>query len=168
MELICDKSIFETDEYLPEIYDLPVVPELLPYPKSSPTFCVICQREFYTKQRITAHMIVHIDIKPFACTKCEMTFKRKCNLQDHMGVHSDKKFECSFCPRKFTRVYSRDAHERDHIHPRRFSCDICSKTYTQSGSLKAHLKTHEYTNEYVCLKCEQTFRYQTNFFSHVC
>lgn len=42
--------------------------------------------------------------KKFKCENCPKSYKSQSSLSRHMNVHKEKKFTCSVCEKKFTRI----------------------------------------------------------------
>ncbi|KAJ8009330.1 hypothetical protein DPEC_G00087770 [Dallia pectoralis] len=49
--------------------------------------CMICQKRFDYPSKLSRHLLVHMDIKPFGCPVCSKSFRQLCHLQTHMKAH---------------------------------------------------------------------------------
>lgn len=67
-------------------------------------FCMLCKKNFLTKQNMKRHMQTHTGVKPHQCTLCNLSFLRLSHLQRHYRVHTgEKPFQCNQCDRLFSR-----------------------------------------------------------------
>eukprot|EP01083_Nonionella_stella_P130949 397560_1 len=86
---------FQCDD-CPEYF--PVSSMLLLHKRShKKNLCKICGKYF---KRLTRHMVVHTDVRPFKCDVCDKTFKSRGCLTTHKHTHN-KPFKCNMCPRAF-------------------------------------------------------------------
>lgn len=51
-------------------------------------------------------------------------------------------FQCSLCPKKFTRAYNLRSHLRTHTDERPFVCTVCGKSFARQHDLKRHEGLH--------------------------
>ncbi|XP_010880587.1 zinc finger protein 770 [Esox lucius] len=49
--------------------------------------CMICLKRFDYPSKLSRHLLVHMDIKPFGCPVCSKSFRQLCHLQTHMKAH---------------------------------------------------------------------------------
>ncbi|XP_054896470.1 zinc finger and BTB domain-containing protein 26-like [Poeciliopsis prolifica] len=53
--------------------------------------CLVCGEGFSQKSKLTRHIRVHPDVKPFRCPLCHETFIQKGWLQEHLNLHTGNK-----------------------------------------------------------------------------
>ncbi|XP_007566690.1 zinc finger and BTB domain-containing protein 26 [Poecilia formosa] len=53
--------------------------------------CLVCGEGFSQKSKLTRHIRVHPDVKPFRCPLCHETFIQKGWLQEHLNLHTGHK-----------------------------------------------------------------------------
>ncbi|XP_017163425.1 zinc finger and BTB domain-containing protein 26 isoform X2 [Poecilia reticulata] len=53
--------------------------------------CLVCGEGFSQKRKLTRHIHVHPDVKPFRCPLCHETFIQKGWLQEHLNLHTGHK-----------------------------------------------------------------------------
>ena len=60
-------------------------------------------------------------------------------------------FQCSLCPKRFTRAYNLRAHLRTHTEERPFACAICGKAFARQHDRERHAGLHSGgEKKYVC------------------
>ncbi|XP_016373141.1 zinc finger protein 770 [Sinocyclocheilus rhinocerous] len=81
----------------------PAGKRIFPVPKSSDHMCMlqlkkksgyqceICLKKFSFPSKLTRHLFVHFDVKPYTCTICRKSFKQAYYLQKHLKVHTGKR-----------------------------------------------------------------------------
>lgn len=68
------------------------------------TFCLICNKNFHSKQNLRRHLQTHTGEKPHRCEYCELSFLRLSHLQRHIRVHTgERPYSCNLCPKQFSR-----------------------------------------------------------------
>ncbi|KAM4603594.1 uncharacterized protein ACJ7VT_018276 [Polymixia lowei] len=106
-----------------------------------PFLCWICDKGFFTKRDVEAHVRVHTGEKPFHCNLCEKQFKRRVDLNVHLRWHNgEKRHWCPYCGKGFLDYNNLKRHKYIHTGEKPHSCPHCPKNFTQSGHLKKHLK----------------------------
>ncbi|XP_058612521.1 zinc finger protein 770 [Onychostoma macrolepis] len=63
---------------------------MLELKKKSGYQCEICLKKFSFPSKLTRHMFVHFDGKPYTCTICRKSFKQAYYLHKHLKVHAGK------------------------------------------------------------------------------
>ncbi|XP_072512964.1 uncharacterized protein znf770 [Salminus brasiliensis] len=53
--------------------------------------CTICLKIFDFPSKLSRHLLIHMDIKPFTCAVCSKSFRQLCHLQSHEKVHAAKR-----------------------------------------------------------------------------
>ena len=67
-------------------------------------------------------------------------------------------FQCSLCPKRFTRAYNLRSHLRTHTDERPFICTVCHKAFARQHDRKRHEGLHSGEKKFVCkgtLQCSQ-------------
>lgn len=59
-------------------------------------------------------------------------------------------FQCSLCPKRFTRAYNLRSHLRTHTDERPFVCTVCGKAFARQHDRKRHEGLHSGEKKYVC------------------
>lgn len=80
-------------------------------------YCDVCNREFTSKKRMSAHKKYVHSADKFQCTLCDKTFRRPIYLKEHMATHTGEAlYTCSFCPRQFNSNANKYSHQKSQ-HP---------------------------------------------------
>ena len=109
--------------------------------KIKPFVCQICNKCFFTKRDVEAHIRIHTGEKPFECNLCEKRFTRRVELNVHLRWHNgEKRYWCSYCGKGFLDLNNLKRHKYIHTGEKPHSCPHCPKHFTQSGHLKKHVK----------------------------
>ena len=96
-------------------------------------------------QTMKGHQRTHTEsgAEAFNCTYCPKSFTKRFSLQRHLLIHTgDKPFLCEFCPKRFSRPDSLKLHQRVHTGEEPFMCEFCPKRFTRSDHLKLHHRVH--------------------------
>jgi len=79
------------------------------------------------------------------------------NSGDAAGVGGPKRvqkhpatFQCTLCPKRFTRAYNLRSHLRTHTDERPFVCTVCSKAFARQHDRKRHEGLHSGEKKFVC------------------
>ncbi|KAF2872703.1 hypothetical protein BDV95DRAFT_491534 [Massariosphaeria phaeospora] len=59
-------------------------------------------------------------------------------------------FQCTLCPKRFTRAYNLRSHLRTHTDERPFVCSVCSKAFARQHDRKRHEGLHSGEKKFVC------------------
>lgn len=59
-------------------------------------------------------------------------------------------FQCSLCPKRFTRAFNLRGHLRTHTDERPFTCTICGLNFVRNNDRKSHELTHSGEKKHVC------------------
>ncbi|KAK4981514.1 DNA-binding transcription factor [Elasticomyces elasticus] len=59
-------------------------------------------------------------------------------------------FQCTLCPKKFTRAYNLRSHLRTHTDERPFLCTVCGKAFARQHDRKRHEGLHSGEKKFVC------------------
>ena len=104
--------------------------------------------------------------KNFDCAECDKKFSSKDILYNHMyKKHSNPLImKCEHCPKTFTRLGDKNAHEQ--IHTRPFKCDQCGASFGRKSNLDGHMRLHTGERPYICDICGKGFPMQSNVTTH--
>ena len=73
--------------------------------------------------------------------------------QPHQSTRVQKhpaNFQCTLCPKKFTRAYNLRSHLRTHTDERPFVCTVCGKAFARQHDRKRHEGLHSGEKKFVC------------------
>lgn len=59
-------------------------------------------------------------------------------------------FQCTLCPKRFTRAYNLRSHLRTHTDERPFVCTVCGKAFARQHDRKRHESLHSGEKRFVC------------------
>jgi transcription factor CRZ1 len=66
-------------------------------------------------------------------------------VQKHPAI-----FQCTLCPKRFTRAYNLRSHLRTHTDERPFVCTICGKAFARQHDRKRHEGLHSGEKKFIC------------------
>lgn len=91
----------------------------------------------------TSEMSIRAYISGLSFPDPEKTILKR--LQKHPAT-----FQCTLCPKRFTRSFNLRSHLRTHTDERPFVCYVCDMAFTRLHDLKTHIVTHTGEKKYVC------------------
>ena len=59
-------------------------------------------------------------------------------------------FQCTLCPKRFTRAYNLRSHLRTHTDERPFVCTVCGKAFARQHDRNRHAGLHSGEKKFVC------------------
>lgn len=132
-----------------------------------------CHKKFSRKDRLTVHMRVHSNIRPYVCEEidCGKRFTEWSNLDKHSRIHrGDKPFACNAagCTKQFAAKCNLIEHKRTHSGEQPFVCLVagCGKRYTHRRTFSKHSMVHSGEKPFECDEpgCGKSFhlRYYLN------
>lgn len=104
--------------------------------------CPHCNRAFNRRVRLTTHILfVHEGGQPMQCDYCDKNFYRKEDLQRHTLLHSGvKPFKCDVCSKCFAVKSSLKLHMLTHRKEPPCSCDECGRAFIRQDCLLRHMR----------------------------
>ena len=121
--------------------------------------CKVCEKPFYQKSTLKAHLENHCEAVPFPCTFPECTVKVKNNqsLKVHLRMHTvflanktTKEVSCQKCDAKFSSKGNYERHYKSkHLNRSDFHCQLCDYNVKEKRTLDKHLKSVKHLKEEV-------------------
>ncbi|XP_019932622.3 zinc finger protein 431 [Aedes albopictus] len=120
--------------------------------------CDQCDKAFYHRDQLKAHVKRHSATREFMCNICGQSYMQRHNLQAHMLKHEGKlPFECDICKKAFRVKAKLIYHKRVHSGERPFACRYCEQAFADSTNRLRHEMSHTGVKPYKCDYCEKTF-----------
>nr|XP_012147196.1 PREDICTED: zinc finger protein 26-like isoform X2 [Megachile rotundata] len=153
--------------------------------------CKVCGKEFYSRGRLRAHMIMHnkdkvicklcsaclsnqealethhknVHMQDYICSICGKRLKSKKALHNHRNVHAVGKYKCSLCPNVYKSSQILKEHLLKHKGIRNYKCNVCEKAFGQQSHLAAHMAVHSKIR-FHCPGCDRPFNRHDNMKIH--
>ncbi|XP_022518024.2 zinc finger protein 770 [Astyanax mexicanus] len=83
--------------------------------------CTICLKIFDFPSKLSRHLLIHMDIRPFTCAVCSKSFRQLSHLQSHEKVHTLKR-----------KMMYKGSHKRRIVAPKTAPASETSKTFEAS------------------------------------
>lgn len=111
-------------------------------------YCKWCNKKFWCKSRLNAHIVKHTKERNFTCTLCNGKFVSKESLLYHTRIHTgERPYKCPHCDCRFLNSSRRAAHVRSqHMDPI-VQCDLCQAKFKSYHFLHKHKKLHKELEE---------------------
>ncbi|GBP77350.1 Zinc finger protein 112 [Eumeta japonica] len=112
--------------------------------------CEYCNKKFRYSMSKERHMQKKHEVVLYSCPLCNYKSKRQ-YLKSHLANKhhiGEKKHECIYCNKKFSRAIALKEHLRIHLDDRKDVCRVCNKHFIHKCSLKGHIQTHMKRGEY--------------------
>ena len=124
--------------------------------------CHLCVKRYGNRERLTSHINVHIDYRPYLCKTCGLGFptagwRRKHTLSEH-ATSPPKRFLCTLCDKTFRSKCALRRHEGSHSSERPYICDICGQGFKRNCHLLIHKRMHADERPHRCDTCGKRFR----------
>ncbi|KAH7417952.1 hypothetical protein BKA64DRAFT_653228 [Cadophora sp. MPI-SDFR-AT-0126] len=71
-------------------------------------------------------------------------------LKPTLGQNHPATFQCTLCPKRFTRAYNLRSHLRTHTDERPFICTVCGKAFARQHDRRRHEGLHSGEKKFVC------------------
>lgn len=117
--------------------------------------CHLCNRAFYSRKRLRAHLCsIHLE-KTFACDQCPYRSKNKPDMAKHrFRVHTDARIQCPLCG-KLIAAYPHNLtkHLETHNEVPEYVCDLCPAAYRTKAGLRKHRENKHYPKPVMCSMC---------------
>uniref|UniRef100_A0A182NB54 ZAD domain-containing protein n=1 Tax=Anopheles dirus TaxID=7168 RepID=A0A182NB54_9DIPT len=134
-----------------------------------PCKCYICDSVMDCEQALRDHLVVHVDMLPYACAECTETpvasndiptlITSLAMLQRHFRMHSYP-LKCPHCPQRFrqhTSVYTHVRYRHEMFdNPEGYTCDVCGVTIRYRPSFMYHIRMHHH--EQRCTHVASTYQ----------
>lgn len=137
--------------------------------------CEVCEEEFDTKLKLTAHMNDHVH-KRHNCLFCNKYFTKVMSLRKHYqedhpdsNPFKEKKFQCSECPKRYLTEFLLSQHMLSHENMKTQKCALCNFATNTLYDLKNHFKRiHQASKDFICpeANCEKTFKRRCDMENH--
>lgn len=107
------------------------------------------------------------EVRTYNCSNCPKTFSRINHLLIHQRTHTgEKPFQCGVCNQSFTHKNSLTIHMRGHTGERPYVCVICKASFTQKSNLRVHSRTHTGEKPFKCDTCDVAFTQGSHLTAH--
>ena len=130
--------------------------------------CPICGKSI--SYRLSVHMRLHSNERPYRCEMCGKSFYQRSSLKSHLSMHSDvKSHSCPECGKSYRlqgmlRIHTQVAHgDHDSF---RHECHLCGRRFFVPAMLKDHLLQHSGEARFQCATCGRRFLRQNALLHH--
>ncbi|XP_058444480.1 transcription factor grauzone-like isoform X2 [Malaya genurostris] len=144
---------------------------LASHEKRAYLFC--CGLKFCRRPRLVDHIRFHLNPEQFRCVICSKPFQSTEALQRHKdkmhAADEDKTYQCSMCPKTYTRKRFLTIHEKYHrMSTQKWRCSSCNRQFSYESCLKDHeRKVHQKEFKYVCHMCAKGFQILSIYNKHL-
>ncbi|KAK3731788.1 hypothetical protein RRG08_035452 [Elysia crispata] len=130
--------------------------------------CSKCNYKTDTPHKMSIHMEIHSDSKPYTCDVCGKGFKQVSQMKNHQVTHvkaNSKEVgqywfnakKCDVCDRVFANSKCLKKHkEVVHGNYKPFQCTFCNHTTARKAMMELHMRTHTGEKPFKCDICKYT------------
>ncbi|XP_041063700.1 zinc finger protein PLAG1-like [Carcharodon carcharias] len=134
--------------------------------------CPLCEKIFFTADKLTAHSYSHTGERPYICSQhdCAKAFISKYKLIRHMATHCPQKsHRCSYCEKMFHRKDHLKNHLQTHDPNKTLlRCEECGKRYNTKLGYRRHLALHSAASgDLTCGVCAREFGRTDQLLEHL-
>ncbi|RZC42501.1 gastrula zinc finger protein XlCGF8.2DB-like [Asbolus verrucosus] len=127
-----------------------------------PHSCVICNKEFFQKRTLVAHMRCHTGDYPFSCSSCGESFQAKQDLTSHIksnhSSNSQIKQICNDCGCLFNTPEALALHVKLHSGDSSLVNDLCVLTSgLNNTNFSLNVQNSNKGKSYVCQHCSKGY-----------
>ncbi|XP_068122577.1 zinc finger protein 585A-like isoform X2 [Hyperolius riggenbachi] len=109
-----------------------------------PHACAECNKVFYNKRTLKAHLQGHLGERSYICNVCGKCFRRHTSLLIHERIHTgERPYQCAQCGKSFVQRQHLSTHQKTHTGERPFQCTDCGKGFRWRSELLKHQKNHQ-------------------------
>ncbi|XP_061715541.1 zinc finger protein ZFP2-like isoform X2 [Cydia pomonella] len=137
--------------------------------------CDHCRTKFCTKSSLQRHMLMHLNLKPYACPDCpNRHFRQRGNWRAHIRRRHPQlfiniKYECLVCRKPFVSLEDLKCHKKEHVNmkKKRYTCVFCEKVFKEKSLLADHEKHHMAPGRYKCSMCSMSYDSRVLYSDHL-
>ncbi|EEP77091.1 conserved hypothetical protein [Uncinocarpus reesii 1704] len=123
---------------------------LSPFPRSTGTLSTPSSRETSPAAKNRRQSTSSIDSRNYILDLADPQ-RPGSNAGDSKRVQKHPAtFQCTLCPKRFTRAYNLRSHLRTHTDERPFVCTVCGKAFARQHDRKRHEGLHSGEKKFVC------------------
>ncbi|CAG7822501.1 unnamed protein product [Allacma fusca] len=118
----CHSNTLNIPEISPSVQNIHelVVAEVHPTKRIIPSairhFCSYCSYSSLNKSKLTRHVSIHFDNKPYQCQYCTYRCRNSTDIKTHERTHTgERPYKCSICPAAFAQAGAFAKHRRTHV-----------------------------------------------------
>ncbi|WEW55420.1 DNA-binding transcription factor [Emydomyces testavorans] len=123
---------------------------LSPFPRSTGTLSTPSSREVSPASKSRRQSTSSIDSRNYILDLAIPQRPGFNSGSSKTGQKHPATFQCSLCPKRFTRAYNLRSHLRTHTDERPFVCTVCGKAFARQHDRKRHEGLHSGEKKFVC------------------
>ncbi|KAM7349228.1 uncharacterized protein ACRADG_008248 [Cochliomyia hominivorax] len=133
-----------------------------------PYVCEWCQKGFRRSNQLKIHLEIHTTKPELLCPICKRSQKSTEDLQCHLKSHDEKRLQCPWCGKLFSRSsHLKDHQNAVHLKLRPFKCDFCELAFGDRKARLVHQKSHTEDRPITCSVCKRGFKTRSTFKRHI-